>query len=367
MEKQFEKLMNNIANVKSSLGMAETKANEVEHTTNTGFGEELVAVNVLQSDFLDLIPNYSTFLTAFPGNWGRTLPSSIDVPVIGETGLYSGSSEWTTGALYDQVAQGTNKLPTAKVTIKQNKYKMTVDISDELLRFSITDIERIVKERLARSAARTIEAAIINGDTETGATGNVNSDDAAPAAGSYYLFADGLRKDSIVNKGVAGKDTLDMGTITWDDYVDMQTQMGDLGANAEDVVYLFNRNTFNASMKLTEFKDASQNGKGSTINSLAVTNILGADVFINRDINKTEADGKISAATPANNTKGQVILAHRQAVQYGYNGDFNMEVVRVPGEGIQVIGYFYFGYAIANQLAGQTDPTVVTGINATVA
>lgn len=365
MDKKFEKLMDNISNVKSSLGM-ESKANEVEHTTNTGFGEELVAVNVLQSDFLDLIPTYATFLTAFPGNWWKTLPASIDVPVIGETGLYSTGSEWTTGGLYSQVAQGTDLVPTAKVTITQKKYKMTVDISDELLRFSITDIERIVKEKLAKSASRTVEAAIINGDTETGATGNVNSDDAAPAAGSYYLNSDGLRKDSIVNKGVAGVDTLDLGTITWDDYVDMVTQTGDLGANADDLLFLFNRRTFNKSMKLTEFKDASQNGASSTINSLAKTNILGSDAFISRDINLTEADGKISAVTPANNTKGQVILAHKAAVQYGFNGDFNMEVVRVPGEGIQVIGYFYFGYAIANQLAGQTDPTVVTGINATV-
>lgn len=341
----------------------ETKANEVVHTGNTGFGAELIPTEVQGTDYLDMIPSYSRLLQVFKGNQGSNLDKVVTLPAIGEVGLYSTGTEWTTGGLYGQVAQGTDKLPTGKVTITQYKYKASVDISDEELRFSSVDqLEAKVKERLLSSAGRTVDAAIINGDTETGVTGNVNSDDAAPTAGSYYLNSDGLRKVGLVTNST---DAIDLATLEWADYVDMVTAMGHLGANPEDLVFITNLRTYNASMKLTEFKDASQNGAASTINRLAKTNILGSDVFVNRDVSLTEADGKVSA-TPANNTKGQIILAHKNAVQYGFNGSFTMETIRVPGEGIQIIGYFYFGYTIANKLAGQTEPSVVVGYNATV-
>ena len=79
----------------------------------------------------------------------------------------------------------------------------------------------------------------------------------------------------------------------------------------------------------------------------------------------TEADGKISA-TPGNNTKGGLVLTHRDAIQYGFNGEYQLEVFRVPGFGWQVLGYYYAAVSTANQLAGETDAMVCLGYNATV-
>lgn len=342
----------------------EVKADEVTHTTNTGFGAELIPTEVQASDYLDMIPSYSRVLQFFTGNHGNNLDKVVSLPAIGETGLYSLADEWTTGGLYGQVAQGTQKLPTGKVTITQKKYISTADISDEEIRFSsVADLEGKIRERLLKGAARTVDAAILNGDTVTAATGNVNSDDAAPAANTYYLGADGLRKVGLVTNSA---EAVDLATLDWADYVDMMTAMGHLGADASALVWITNLQTYNKSMQLTEFKDASQNGTASTINALAKTNILGSDVVVARDIPLTEADGKVSAVTPANNTKGTVILAHKNAVQYGFNGTFEVEPIRVPGVGYQFIGTFYFGYTIANKLAGQTEPSVVVGYNATV-
>ena len=52
---------------------------------------------------------------------------------------------------------------------------------------NIVDVVATIQRKLASSAARTQEALILNGDTTAGATGNVNSDDGAPASTSYYL------------------------------------------------------------------------------------------------------------------------------------------------------------------------------------
>jgi hypothetical protein len=60
----------------------DVKANEVMHTTNTGFGKELIPVNVMLDPMLDLVPEYSKLLPLLPGNHGNNMPISAKVPVL---------------------------------------------------------------------------------------------------------------------------------------------------------------------------------------------------------------------------------------------------------------------------------------------
>lgn len=338
----------------------ETKANEVEHTTNTGYGAELVPQAVQSVDFLDLVPKYGTFIQALRGFHGRNLNKIQEVDVLWEIPLHDLSSEWTTGSPISKIAQGIGRLPTAKVTLTQTKYNFSVDVSDELMRFvNIIDIMATINAKLAKSAARTQEALILNGDTTTAWTGNVNSDDGAPAATKYYLGATGLRRTAI-----AASDTVDVGTIEFADFLSSLQLLGDFASAPEDLIWIFNRATYIKSLGVTEFKDFSLNGRFSTVVG-GLTNFLGSDVFVARDMPKTEADGKVST-TPGNNTLGQFLVTHRDAVQYGYNGDYNLEVFRVPWYGWQIFGYYYMGMGIASELAGNTDPLVAVWRNITL-
>ena len=64
-----------------------------------------------------------------------------------------------------------------------------MDVSDEEVRFvNVVDVVATIQRKLAASAARTQEALILNGDTTSGATGNVSS---TPNTGSGrgFLFA----------------------------------------------------------------------------------------------------------------------------------------------------------------------------------
>ena len=54
-------------NMEQKAAMFETKANEIMHTTNTGFGAELVPGNILMTDFVDLIPQVSKLMAFFQG------------------------------------------------------------------------------------------------------------------------------------------------------------------------------------------------------------------------------------------------------------------------------------------------------------
>jgi hypothetical protein len=113
------------------------------------------------------------------------------------------------------------------------------------------------------------------------------------------------------------------------DFLSVLAKLDDNGANASDLIWLFNHNTYTKALGITEFKDSATNGRSSTIFTGAVTNVLGSDVFSARDFPKTEADGKVST-TPANNVKGGFLLLNKNAIQYGYAGEYMMEVSRVP-------------------------------------
>lgn len=340
----------------------ETKANEIMHTGNTGYGAELIPGAIQTTDFLDLVPQYSSFIGALRGNHGKNLNKIQEVPITGFLAKHQLVDESTTGSMSSLVAQGLGKMPTGKVTITQKKYLFSVDVSDEEVRFTnVVDLVALINKKLARSSAETMEALILNGDTATGATGNVNSDDGAPTAGTYYLGADGLRKQAFTDSATAS-----VGTLAFSSFTNALAGLGKWASRPSDVFWLFNQQTYVKSLAIAEFAQQYINGKNSTVNTGAISNILGSDVFLAYDFGLTEADGKISV-TPANNVKGGFMAIHRDAVQYGFSGDYQLEVFRAPGKGWQVLGYYYMGVAIANKISGvNAENAIYLGINATV-
>ena len=311
-----------VLEMKAQAKAFETKANEVVHTGNAGFGAELVADSVFTTDFLDIVPRISPLLSALNGYHGRNMNQISKVPVIGELQYHTLMAETTTSLM--TFANAKAKLPTAYIQIEQKKFFLDVDVSDEEVRFvNVVDMVATIQRKLAISAQKTQEAFIINGDTETGATGNVNSDDAAPASDAYYLGGNGLRKAAI-----SLSKTVDAGVLAWADYLDVLALLEDNYSNPADIIFIENPTTYVKSLGLDEFKDYAKNGRSSTIFNGSVTNIAGSDLITSENFKKTEADGKISA-TAAANTKGGFLACHRNAVQYGYNGDYQIKLYEI--------------------------------------
>lgn len=336
-----------------SLGM-ESKANEIMHTTNTGYGAELVPGNILMTDFLDLAPKTSALLQFFQNGFhGKNMDKKMDVSVIGELPLHQLMAEQTTGAF--SIAQGLGKLPTAKVTIEQKERFFTVDISEYESRFAIVDLLAIIKQKLAQSAANTMISDFINGDTVLTANTNINLIDGTPAGTESYTGADGLRKTAF-----SGSTAVDLGTLAFDDYITLQGYLNNL-AVSEDIAFIHSTKAKNAALAISEFKQAYVNGVNSSVMTGALPNFLGSNVYVDRWVPSANTAGKVSA-TPANNTKGSILCVHKNAVQHGTNGEYQIEVYKIPGKGLQVIGYYFYGHAIASALAGG-DPTVALGYN----
>jgi HK97 family phage major capsid protein len=60
--------------------------------------------------------------------------------------------------------------------------EIKVDISDRMLRYSsISNLMNVISNEVVEAFANTLDSLVLNGDTVLTATGNINSDDQAPA------------------------------------------------------------------------------------------------------------------------------------------------------------------------------------------
>lgn len=365
---------NDVISMLRKMAGLETKANEVEHTGNTGYGAEFIPASELLNEIHDMLPTYSPLLPLLPGNHGINLPKSLLVPVKGLTvgdSFFQGKGEWTTGRSNTVEATGIQtKVPTKRVTLDQKPFIIEVDITDEQLQYNGPNTEQYVKDEIARGMALTCESAIINGDTVTAGTGNVNSDDQAPAT-TYAAVGGASHHTLIIDKGIrkqaiAGSYTKNFGTLADTDYMDLMTVIGRYGTNPADCLFIQSIQVTNKMKTLDPFKLYINSADRATLQKGITPTPFGVDVLTNHLVPLTEADGKRSGATPANNTLGQCLLVYKPAIQFGWGKDFKMEMVRVAGYGYRLVATFDFAFTIADAEASLAEPTVAVGINITV-
>lgn len=358
------------------LGMnLQTKANEVQNTGATGYGAEWVLPTQMASEIYDLIPQRSNLLSLLPGNHGSNLPASYSAPYIGLSigdMLYEGQQEWSTGtgsATEDDHTQSRRGTP--KVTITQKTFIAEIDVSDQLLRRSTpVQIENYLKSELARGMGYTCDYVIVNADSSTGSTGNVNSDDQAPATtfagagGSRHaslVFDNGLRKLAL-----AGSYATDAGTLDAGDYLKMISLLGEYGADPTQCLFIQPVQVRAKTLAISDFAEFQKYANNDVIAKGLMPTPYGVDILTHRAVQLTAADGKRDGASPSNNVKGQILALYKPAVQYGFGAEIKLEPVRVAGYGWRFVATFDFGFTVAEASAGLSSPTVSTAYNITV-
>ena len=378
----MDKLLDQMKNLKKVWGIDENtinkqveefkshkNADEVEHTGNVWFGKELIPGDILTNQVIDMVSKgKNSFIPALTGFQGNRMGRSVSKPIVGEVDFPVILQERTSAALSHK--QANRRLPTDKVTIVQKSLYAQVDISREELLYSVVELESLVKRKLADSFRKGIESAILNGDSNTAATGNVNSDDQAlsvtslDGASDHRLAYDGIRK--VVLSGALNTDWIDIGIPSRQNLIQTRWLLGNYSFDLQDIILIMWGKTYNKYITINEFADASKNGKNSTITTGAIDSISGNDLFVSKYFPTTEADGKMSGVTPANNVKGGFIYMLRHAVQFGFGDPIDMESYKIVGQGISIVAAMDFGFTVVNKKAGETDPWVVMGINVTV-
>lgn len=333
----------------------ETKADEVMNTGATNFGTELIPTNVVMDPALDLLPKYSSLLNVLPWNHGNNMPVSAYVPVIGEAELFKGNTEWTTGAASFTPAD--NWPHTDKVLISQGQFILDITISKRELNYSVADLANIVRDRINRSAGRTVDASIINADSAT--SGNINGTYDGTA---YYAQQDnGIRKLGIANTAVS------VGALTSASLLSVKGGI-DAGfqADLDNLPFVTPSNVYDKMLALSEVITMDKFWPNATIVKGVFAKAFGIDVLVARDFPAlTKVDGTVSA-TASDNTKGSFACIYKPAVQYGFGQPLEIELSTNPWKGVRLTATMEFGFGIANSKAGLWK-TVALWVNVTVA
>lgn len=332
----------NISYEEKDFEAMETKANETMHSTNVGFGKEIIPTNVMLDPMLDLLPQYSQFLNLFPGNHGTDMPVSAIVPIIGEADLFVGNGEWT-GASDMDLTPAKMGPATWSATIVQGQFLLQVNISKRELNYAPERLEAIVRERINRAAGRTIDWVLVNGDTAS--SGNVNG---TYSAGAYFAQCDGwIRKVGIANTAKT------IGTLDAWSFLDVVSVLSEgYQSDLNNLLFVMPSNVYMKTLQLDEVITMDKFGPSATIQSGVLAKIWNIDIVTERDFPAlTNSAWKVDT-TAGNNTTWSFAVVYKPAVQYGFGQPLEIDLFKVPGKGIRLVATMEFGFTIVNNVAG---------------
>lgn len=311
-EQKLEKLKREIA------GM-EQRANESMSTGQDGYGQDFVPSD-LASTIIENVRNANTFVSRLSAP--IVMPTSTyTLPVEGGDPTWIATSE---NANVTGTAVTTSKAGTDDIVLTAKKYSSSVYASGELDDDSIINIRTYLGDKMAKSYAELIDKVWYNGDVVTAGTGNVNSDDGAPAAWSYFLHQDGL-----IKKAIANSKTVNAGALDLADIRAMRKALGNKGLNPSDLILVPSTDVYFKLLGLTQAETVEKFGGRATVVNGVISAIDGIEVLPTSLIGNAEADGKIST-TAANNTTGRMLLAYKPSLQHGFKRNLQVYTEYLP-------------------------------------
>ena len=293
--------------LKKSVAGLETRANESMSTGQDGYGQDFVPSD-LASTIIEKVRNQDTFVSKLSAPITMSSPT-YTIPVEWSDPTWVATSE---NANVTGTAVTTSKAGTDDVTLTAKKYSASVYASGELDDDSIINIRSFLGDKMSKSYAELLDSVWYNGDTTTAGTGNVNSDDGAPASGSYYLHQDGLIKSAIDNSA-----TVNAGALELADVRSMRKSMGLKWLNPNDLLLVPSTDVYFKLLGLTQAETMEKFWGRATVVNGTLAAIDGIEVLSTSLIGNAEADGKIST-TPANNTTGRMLLVYKPDLVHGF-------------------------------------------------
>lgn len=334
----------------------EKKANEnVDITQNSNWYDAYGMVNAIKdmtSERGHLLPYLSE------GFEGNELPDSYPIPYDITNYFMLGKTVWVDEA---RPAFNNQQVTDAKGTLAPVPFILQFGVTDEMISASTDkNIYDKIIAMAAKAAISTMEGCIINGDTETGATGNVNSDDQAPATTFGSAAYHSLKIDHGIRElAINGSLTSNIGAFDSDDLQAIRKLVSSrYHSKASDLVFIAEPSTYLKMQTDDALKLAYSTARPSVDG--AMLKPFGIDCIAHDLVPTTEADGKVSA-TPANNTLGQILLVYKPAIRWGFGKDVKIEVERVQGYGFEITCTMKFGFIILDSTG-----TVAAGINVTI-
>lgn len=294
-------------------------------STTAGAGDELVPTGLAGQLWEDFF-----LASRVAGALQRIdMPTNpFDVPLgLGDVTWRKGGENTATTASNPATAKSTL---TATELVTEQNWSYTLDED------AVIAMAPAIRARLAQSGGEIMDAFVLNADATATATGNINLDDAQPAADSYYLTdgQDGIRHFWLVDAATpvglsAGGDALTD--------ADIVSELGAMGKYAADPSRLIM--VMDVEAYLGGMLNAATGAPGANVitidkfgpQAVVLTGQLaayrGIPIIVSASHPKGEADGKVST-TASNNTLSSLSIVHRDMWYVGFRRNLLIEVDR---------------------------------------
>ena len=290
------------------------KADELAYSTQTGFGDEW-APDLWSQQIWHKAREDNTILPLFQS---VEMPSNpFELPIEGTDPTVYFVPETQDEAHLTLDAGNPipdSKIGSGKVTLNAKKLALRVGFSSELVEDAVIPVLNIYREQAVRAIADAIDNVLLNGDTTTGATGNINSDAARPASTAKYLALNGLRHLPLVERT---ENAVNMnGAPTLAKMRQTRFKMaGKYAARPSDLAWLVDSGAYAALLNISEFLTMDKASPLATAQTGQIGYVDGIPVFVSAEMSLTEADGKVGGGT---NSKGQAVCVYRPGWYVGY-------------------------------------------------
>lgn len=300
------------------------KANELAYSTQTGFGDEWVP-ELWSQQIWQKARTDNTILPLFRAIEMPSNPFELPVEGTDPQVYYVGE---TTEEAHLTLGSGNpvpdSKIGSGKVPLVAKKLALRVGFSTELVEDSIIPVLNIYREQAMRALADAIDHVLLNGDTETGSTGNINSDHTAPTAGSPFLAMDGIRKLALASHDIDMSNATPTLVKLREARFDMPTRYA---ARPNDLAWIVDGNTYARLLAMDEFLTMDKAGPLATAQTGQIGYVDGIPVFVSAEMPLTEADGKVGGGT---NNRGTAVCVYRPGWFVGYRRRIAVNVDYLP-------------------------------------
>jgi len=309
-----ERYSNALADKVNRAQLKATKADELAYSTQTGFGDEWVP-DLWSQQIWHRARQDNTILPLFQS---IEMPSNpFELPIEGADPTVYFVPE-TQDEAHLTLGSGNpipdSKVGSGKVTLNAKKLALRVGFSSELVEDAVIPVLNVYREQAVRAITDAIDNVLLNGDATTAATGNINSDNAAPAATAKYLAFNGLRHLPLVDKTANALNL--SGAPTLAKLREARFKMpGKYAARPTDLAWLVDSGTYSALLGLSEFLTVDKAGPLASAQTGQIGFVDGIPVFVSAEMPLTQADGKVGGSA---NTKGQAVCVYRPGWYVGY-------------------------------------------------
>ena len=319
------------------------KANELNQSTLASYGDEWVGVEYsnqlwekirVGTPIVGMIPT----VEVPQGAESIVIPLQSTAPTfykVAQASALDGAS--ALGHVTPTVPA--SKMGTDKQTLSVGKMGARTIYTGELEEDSFIPWASELRDALVQEGQETLEHIVIDGDTATGATTNINDIAGTPAGTEAFLLFNGFRKLPLVT---ATGNLRDGAGFTVEDYLETIKLMGLSGRNARDkskVIFIQDMGVSWAALELSEVKTHDVFVR-PTLENGELSAIWGYKVFTSGNMHRANQDatyglkanaaGKIDLDTASNNTRGALLAVRLDQWRLGFKRRMTLETTRIP-------------------------------------